>query len=122
MTDRMVAAIESGVVHCIGHPFARMFGKRDPIPLDFDRVLEACREHHVALEISGQPERLDLPDVYARTAAEHGVPLVVSTDAHRIDNLDYMKYGIAQARRGWVQKKHVWNTVSAVILKKRVTR
>ncbi len=112
MTDRLLAAVRSGVVHCIGHPLGRQFGHRDPVDFDFDKVLEACREHHVALEINSQPQRMDLPDTFCRHARDAGVRLVVSTDAHRIAELDLMSYGVSTARRGWLSKGDVINTMT----------
>lgn len=112
MTERVLAAIGSGVVHCIGHPFARRLDRRGPVALDFERVLEACAANGVALEVNGQPHRLDLPWMYSRAAREAGVKLVLSTDAHRIAELDYMEYAVGEARRGWVEKRDVLNTMS----------
>jgi DNA polymerase (family 10) len=111
MTDRVVAAIASGVVDCIGHPFARRLDRRGPVALDFERVLEACAEHGVALEVNGQPHRLDLPWPYCKVARAAGVRLALSTDAHRVAELDYMEYAVGEARRGWVEKKDVLNTM-----------
>jgi DNA polymerase (family 10) len=117
MTDRVVAAIGSGVVDCIGHPFARRLDRRPPVKLDFERVVAACVEHGVALEINGSPHRLDLPWNCAKAAREAGVKLVLSTDAHRVGELDHMEYAVGEARRGWVEKKDVLNTMDAVGLK-----
>ena len=111
MTDRVVAAIASGVVDCIGHPFARRLDRRGPVALDFERVLEACAEHAVALEVNGQPHRLDLPWPHCKAARAAGVRLALSTDAHRVAELDYMEYAVGEARRGWVEKKDVLNTM-----------
>ena len=118
MTDRLVAAINSGVVHCLGHPFTRLIGGRGPISFDLDRVLEACLDHHVYLEINAQPDRLDLPDVHCQRVRESGVKLVVATDAHSVLELDFMYYGILVARRGWLEKKHVLNTLTEKQLRK----
>ena len=112
ITDRVVAAISSGVVDCIGHPFARRLDRRGPVKLDFERVVAACVEHGVALEVNGQPHRVDLPWNYCKAARQAGVKLVLSTDAHRIGELDYMEYAVGEARRGWVEKGDVINTMS----------
>jgi DNA polymerase (family 10) len=122
MTDRVLAAIESGVVDCIGHPFARRLDRRGPVKLDFERVIEACVEHGVALEINGQPHRLDLPWNCAKAARAAGARLVLSTDAHRIGELDYMEHAVGEARRGWVEKKDALNTMSAAELKRYLRR
>ena len=120
MTERLLAAVRSGVVHCLGHPFGRYIGSRDPIQFDVDRVFDACREHGVLLEINAHPVRLDLPDIYCKRAKEMGLAMVISTDAHRVSELDLMEYGIGVARRGWLEKKDVLNTLSASALRKRL--
>lgn len=122
MTKRMVAAISSGVVHCLGHPFERLIGERRALAFDFDKVLEACREHDVCLEINSQPDRLDLPDVYCRHAREAGVPIAIGTDAHSIYDLDFLRYGTWVARRGWLEKGDVVNTLPAEKLEDRLRR
>ncbi|MDX1682584.1 MAG: hypothetical protein R3336_05655, partial [Phycisphaeraceae bacterium] len=111
-TDRLLAAIESGVVHCLGHPTARMIGKRDPIPFDRETVFAACAEHDVCLEINSHPSRLDLPDTLCQQARDHGVTFTISTDAHGEDELDLLRFGVAVARRGWVTADEVLNTRS----------
>ena len=110
MTKRLLKAIKSGVVNCIGHPFARQIGRRDPIIFDVDEVFSACADYGVCLEINSQPERLDLLDVYCRKAKEAGIKMVISTDAHTADDLDFMRFGIGIARRGWLEKDDILNT------------
>ena len=122
MTDRIVAAVESGVVHCLGHPFGRLIGRRDPLRFDAERVFAACREAGVALEINSYPDRLDLPDVYCRRAREVGVRMVISTDAHKLMDLDLLEFGVWVARRGWLEKGDVLNTAPAAALKKHLER
>jgi DNA polymerase (family 10) len=90
--------------------------------MDFDQVLKAAADHGVALEINAQPERLDLDDGQARAAHEAGVALVVNTDAHRIEELAYMRYGVDQARRGWCEARHVLNTRPLVELRRALRR
>lgn len=113
MTQRVRSAITSGVVDCIGHPLGRMIGRRDPISLDLDQVFEACVENGVRLEVNAQPDRLDLPDYHCQRAREGGVEFVISTDAHKTADLDLMRFGVANARRGWLTKKDVLNTASS---------
>jgi len=120
MTARLVAAIGSGVVHCLGHPFGRLIGSRDPIRFDVERVFEACREHGVALEINSYPDRLDLPDIYCKRAKEAGLTMVISTDAHKPQDFDLVRYGVSVARRGWLEKGDVLNTLGAPALRKRL--
>ena len=122
MTDRLIAAVRSGVVHCLGHPFGRLIGKRDPIRFDADRVFAACRESGVYLEISAHPDRLDLPDVYCKRAKEMGLTMAIATDSHRTTDLDLMEFGVWVARRGWLEKGDVLNTLGAAALRKRLSR
>jgi DNA polymerase (family X) len=118
MTDRIVKAIKSGVVDCIGHPLGRMLGRRDPIAVDIDAVFEACRENNVCLEINAEPDRMDLPANHARHAAAEGVKLTIGTDAHSTSDLVLMEYGVAVARRGWLTSGNVLNTLNLTDLRK----
>jgi len=122
MTDRLLAAIRTGVVHCIGHPLTRLIGRRDQISLDLDKIFEACRDHGVFLEINGSPERLDLPDIHCKRAKEAGVKFVIVTDAHGTAELDFMRYGVITARRGWLEKEDVVNTFSTQRLRTTLRR
>jgi DNA polymerase (family 10) len=112
LTERLVSAMENSHVHCIGHPTGRKINRRTPYDLDFERVLEKAVETGTFLEINAQPDRLDLADTNARAAAEAGVRIVISTDAHRIHELDNLELGVAQARRGWLAREQVVNTRS----------
>ncbi len=122
MTGRLLAAVESGVVDCIGHPMGRMIGRRDPIRFDADRVFEACKDAGVCLEINAYPDRLDLPDVWCKRAKEAGCTMVISTDAHKIADLDFIDYGVSVARRGWLEAGNVLNTRTLTALRKRLKR
>ncbi len=113
MTRRLVAAVETGVVDCIAHPFMRLIGKRDMIQFDVDRVFEACRANGVCVEVNAHPERLDLPDIYARHARDMGLGIVLDTDAHSGADLGLINYGVGMARRGWLQAADVMNTKPA---------
>ncbi len=113
MTERLLNAIRSGVVDCIAHPLGRQIGSREPVQLDLDRILEACKENSVCLEINAYPDRLDLPDIHCKRARDAGVRIVISTDAHTVGDLDFMHYGVGVARRGWLEKKDVVNTSTA---------
>ena len=112
LTERLVAAMENPHVDCIGHPTGRKINRRPPYDLDFERVLEKAVETGTFLEVNAQPDRLDLADSHARAAAEAGVRIVISTDAHRIHELDNLELGVAQARRGWVTRDQVVNARS----------
>ena len=109
MTARVVKAISSGHIHAIGHPTGRIVGQRDPFELDLGAVIEACLKHRVALEINAGT-RLDLKDDHARLVAEAGVPLVINTDTHTRDGFAQITFGVAMARRGWIEPRHVLNT------------
>jgi DNA polymerase (family 10) len=113
MTARLVRAIESGVVDIIGHPTGRILLRRDPYPLDMECVMRAAQSHGVALESSAYPDRLDLSDTHCRMAKQHGVKLVINTDAHAPRHLDLMRFGVGNARRGWIEPGDVLNTREA---------
>lgn len=111
MTDRMLAAMENPYTQIIAHPTGRLLLRRDPFDYNMDKVLEACAKHGVAMECNSYPDRLDLKDVYLRMCKERGVKVVISTDAHNTANLSFMRYGVTMARRGWLEKKNVINTL-----------
>lgn len=109
MTRRMVRALESGVVHILAHPTGRILGMRDPYELDLDRVMDAASANGVALEINAS-DRLDLSDEHAREAKKRGILLAINTDAHNPGVLGLLQFGIAAARRAWVEADDVINT------------
>jgi DNA polymerase (family 10) len=109
MTARVVKAISSGMVDIVAHPTGRWLGQREPYDIDMERVLAAAKEHRVALELNSSPERLDLNDVWCRRAKELGVKISIDTDSHATFHLDWMKLGVATARRGWLEPKDVLN-------------
>ncbi|HEX6761395.1 MAG TPA: DNA polymerase/3'-5' exonuclease PolX [Gaiellaceae bacterium] len=109
-TERVLAAMESPYVDCIGHPTNRKIGKRSPAAVDIERVIEKALETGTFLEINSQPDRLDLTDVHARAAREAGLKLVIDSDGHQVSALDYVVLGIGQARRAWLRKEDVLNT------------
>ena len=109
-TDRMLRAMEHPLVDAIGHPTGRLLERREPYPLDLDRVIAKAVETGTFLEINANPDRRDLNDVYARAAAEAGVTLLVDSDAHWPDTLKNMRYGVATARRAWLTAANVGNT------------
>lgn len=110
VTQRLLNAIQNPHVDVIGHPTGRLIPDREGADLDMEAVFAAAVESGVAMEISAHPERLDLNDIHARQAIELGIPLSINTDAHSPGELDLMHFGIATARRGWVEAKHVINT------------
>jgi DNA polymerase (family 10) len=110
VTRRIVRAIGSGVVDVVAHPTGRQLGLRDAAPIDLDEIFAAAREHHVALEINAQPDRLDLDAHAARAARDAGVPLVISTDAHAASQLGNLRYGVWVARRAGLTAADVLDT------------
>jgi DNA polymerase (family 10) len=110
MTQRLVRAIESGVIDLIGHPTGRIILKRDPYPFDMEKVMRAAKARGVAFETSASPDRLDLSDVHLRMARDLGVKVVMNTDAHAPSHLDFLRYGVGNARRGWLEAADVLNT------------
>ena len=111
MTERLLKAIENPYTQIIAHPTGRLLLRREGFDYDMEKVLEACAKHGVAMECNSYPDRLDLKDVYLRMCKERGVKVVISTDSHSTGNLAFIKYGVTMARRGWLEKKDVLNTL-----------
>lgn len=109
MTERIIKAMKNPHIDIISHPTGRILKKRDEYQIDFDKILRAAKEYGVILEINSYPKRLDLNDRNIRRAKEAGVKMVINTDAHHKDQLRFMELGIAQARRGWAEKKDIIN-------------
>ncbi len=109
-TERVLRALDNPHVHVLAHPTGRRINERPPIEIDLDRVMEAAADRGCVLELNAQPERLDLSDVHCRRAKELGLPLVIGADAHSTDGLDVLRYGVDQARRGWLEADDVLNT------------
>ena len=109
-TARLLRAMDDRHFSILAHPSGRLIGAREPIALDLERVLEGARERGRILEVNAQPDRLDLDDRACRLAKEIGVKVAVSTDAHRADDLALMRFGVDQARRGWLEAADVVNT------------
>ena len=110
MTERLLRAIENPNLKILGHPTGRLLLRREAYRYDLEAVLKACKKHGVAVECNAFPDRLDLRDVDLRAAKEHGVKVVISTDAHSTTHLPYIKYGVRTARRGWLERSDVLNT------------
>jgi DNA polymerase (family X) len=120
ITSRIVKAMKNPYVSIIGHPTGRLLGERDAYDVDMDEVLKTAAETGTALEINAYPLRLDLNDIYVMKAKEIGVFIVINTDAHDIPQFDFMRYGVSIARRGWLEKKDVVNTLDVKQLLKRL--
>jgi DNA polymerase (family 10) len=112
MTERIIRAMKNPNVDIISHPTGRLIQRRDEYLIDFDKILKVAKETGTILEINAFPERLDLNDQNIRRAKEVGVKMIINTDSHRKDQLRFIEFGIAQARRGWAEKEDIINTQS----------
>jgi DNA polymerase (family 10) len=111
-TERIVAAMHNPNAHILAHPTGRLINEREPYDVDMERVIEAAKETGTIMEVNASPHRLDMADNYCKMAREKGVKVAISTDAHSTDELNMMKYGVWQARRGWLEPEDVVNTRS----------
>ncbi|HLY59275.1 MAG TPA: DNA polymerase/3'-5' exonuclease PolX [Terriglobia bacterium] len=111
MTARLLRALDNPYVRILGHPTGRLLLKRDPFLFDIEAVFQKARELGVILELNGNPERLDLSDRHVRLAHDRGMKVIISTDAHSPDHFKFMRFGVMTARRGWMEKKDVLNTL-----------
>jgi|HubBroStandDraft_5_1064220.scaffolds.fasta_scaffold18902_2 DNA polymerase (family 10) len=111
MTERILKAIENPYTQIIAHPTGRLVLRREPFDYDMEKILDAAKKYGVVMECNAYPDRLDLKDVHLRMAKDRGVKIVISTDSHTAANLKYMKYGVTTARRGWLTKDDVVNTL-----------
>ncbi len=118
MTKRLTGCLEENQINILFHPTSRKILKREPIKVDMEKLLETAKKTKTVLEIDSLPKRLDLSDINAKAAVEKGVKLSIDTDAHSKQNLDFMRFGVGTARRGWVEKKDVINTYSLKRLRK----
>ncbi|MDF1840520.1 MAG: DNA polymerase/3'-5' exonuclease PolX [Rubripirellula sp.] len=110
ITERILGAIENPYVTCIAHPTGRLINRRPAYEVDIDAVLKSAAEHGTLMELNANPARLDLNDVHLAAAKRLGIPIVINTDAHAVEGLDVMRFGIKQARRGGLTKQDVANT------------
>ena len=122
MTDRLLKAVENPNTSFLGHPTGRMLLRRDAYQFDIDAILKAAAQHRVAMELNAYPDRLDLCDRHLRLAKQYGVKIVINTDAHHTSHLDKIRYGILQARRAWLTKEDVLNTLPAQQFSKAMKR
>lgn len=109
-TERIVAAMETGVVDMVGHLTGRLFGERSGYEVDRERILEAAAKHNVVLELNSYPKRLDIDDRTCRMAKSRGVKVAITTDMHHFDDLDNLFFGVGVGRRGWLETEDVINT------------
>ncbi|MCL5239303.1 MAG: DNA polymerase/3'-5' exonuclease PolX [Candidatus Marsarchaeota archaeon] len=109
MTERIVNALKSGQIDILGHPTGRLINEREGLQADMDKVFEAAKDNGVVMEINAQPSRLDLNDDNIMKAKKYGLRFSIDTDAHRASHLQYMRYGVSMAKRGWLTKNDVVN-------------
>jgi DNA polymerase (family 10) len=121
-TARIIRAMDNPHFNILAHPTGRLINKRDPYEVDLERLLSAAKERGCFMELDSQPDRLDLADIYCKLAKDMGVKLAINTDAHSIRDLAFMRYGIDQARRGWLEASDVLNTRSLKELRKLLQR
>ncbi|MGD0657063.1 MAG: DNA polymerase/3'-5' exonuclease PolX [Syntrophorhabdales bacterium] len=121
-TERIIRAMDNPYFSILAHPSGRLIDERAPYDVDMERVIDAARIRGCILELNAQPDRLDLTDIYCKMAKESGVRIAVSTDAHSKNELALMRFGIAQARRGWLEPGDVVNTLTWPELKKVLKR
>lgn len=121
-TERILRAMDNPYLNIIAHPTGRLINEREPYDIDLEKIMQKAKENNCILEINSQPSRLDLNDLNSRKAKEMGVKLVISTDAHSTTQYDFMRFGIGQARRGWIEKHNVINTRNINQLKKIIKR
>ena len=121
-TERVIRALRNPYVSILGHPTGRLIGAREPYEIDRDRVLSAAAALRCCVEINAEPDRLDLNDLHAYAAKSKGVKLAVSTDAHSVNAYEYIRFGVDQARRGWLTAADVVNTRPLTELRKLLKR
>ncbi len=122
MTKRLINAMQNDYVTFLAHPTGRLIGRREAYNLDMTALLDAAKETDTYLEINAFPDRLDLNDIHAKMAKDRGIKCVIGTDAHSIKNLAFMQFGIATARRGWLEKKDILNAHSLKEIKRTLGR
>jgi DNA polymerase (family 10) len=109
-TERIIRAMDNPLFNILGHPTGRLIGEREPYAVDMEKIVAAAAERGCFLELNAHPDRLDLTDFHCRMARDMGVKVVISTDAHYTEDFKFMRFGIDQARRGWLEKDDVLNT------------
>ncbi|MBM9606604.1 DNA polymerase/3'-5' exonuclease PolX [Desulfopila inferna] len=121
-TERILKAMDNPLFNVLGHPSGRLIQSREAYDLDMERIMEGAKERGCFLELNSQPDRMDLRDVHLKRAREIGVLISISTDAHWSKNLDWIRFGVGQARRGWLSSADVINTRSLTGLRKLLKR
>ncbi len=120
--ERIIRAMDNPYFNILAHPSGRLINERQPYEVDMEGLIKAAKERECLLEVNAHPDRLDLADIHCRLAKDTGVKLVISTDAHSVNDYDLMRFGVWQARRGWLEKEDVLNTRNVDELKKLMKR
>lgn len=121
-TERIIRAMDNPYFTILAHPTGRIINRRPPYEVDMERIIAAAAERRCLIEVNAHPDRLDLDDLHCRMAKEHGVKIAIATDAHSADGLDMMRFGVDQARRGWLEPEDVANTRPWGELKRMLSR
>ena len=111
-TRRVLKALNYPKAVILGHPTGRILNQREGMEFDWEQIFSFCRKRKKYLEINSRPNRLDLPDSLVREAVKNGVKMVIGSDAHQLEGMDLMEYGVSVARRGWARKKDIINTLT----------
>ncbi|MBI2819987.1 MAG: DNA polymerase/3'-5' exonuclease PolX [Acidobacteria bacterium] len=122
MTDRLLRAFENPHLNIVAHPTGRLIFRREAFEFDFEEIFHEAERRNIAMEINSFPDRLDLCEQHLRLCKQFGVKIVISTDSHHTKHLEHMKYGVLMARRGWLEKTDVLNTLPAKDFKKALHR
>jgi DNA polymerase (family 10) len=121
-TERIIRAMDNPYFNILAHPTGRLVNEREPYEVDMEKIMEAARDRGCFFEINAHPDRLDLPSRYCKLAKEIGLKVAISTDAHTLVDLDLMRFGVYQARRGWLEAEDVLNTRNLDQLRKILKR
>jgi DNA polymerase (family 10) len=121
-TERVIRAMDNPYFNILAHPTGRLIGERSGYEIDVERLLEAAKERDCFLELNSHPDRLDLNDIDCKMARDVGVKVVISTDSHRPGHLHFIRFGVGQARRGWLEAADVLNTRPLKEVKELLTR
>jgi len=122
MTDRLLAAFENPCLNILAHPTGRLVLRREPFAFDVEKIVAEARRRNIAMEVNSFPDRLDLRENHIRLCKQRGVKLVISTDSHHTKHLSHLKYGVLMARRGWLEKRDVLNTLPAAKFQQAIKR
>jgi len=121
-TERIIRAMDHPCFNILAHPSGRLINEREPYEVDMERLMKAALERNCHLELNAHPDRLDLTDIYCKMAKEMGLKVAISTDAHSVGDLRFMRFGIGQARRGWLESGDVLNARGVTELLQRLRK